>query len=512
MDGVADFGEIAAASLLTRAGGPVRTSESLRDKVAIFSDGRCLVSRNNAQDVDVLSAIALARRLGVKTVGPELVDLGALRSIYHGRVGSADRRVSRDDTTMQREVQELLRHAARLQASDIHLVVDSHRATLKVRVDGELRPMPGGTVGSTGAWHADYGRQVCMTAYAMAAEGGTADANFDPFGYQAGRMTTHLPDGVQAVRLQFNPVGFSGRHLAMRLLYAGHAAGATLPALGFAASQVEALTEFADQRSGLLVIAGPTGPGKSTTLERMMQYIVAADPGGNIMSVEDPPEYRIPGVVQLAVSNLRNDDDREHAYAEAIAAVLRSDPDRIMIGEIRTRSTAHYAFEAAMTGHQVLTTVHANDALGIVPRLMDIGVESYKLRDPSLIRGLVAQRLVRRLCEKCRRPVPPSKAGLRRELGAFLESTFPDQPIWLPGIGCAACREGYDGRTVIAELVSPDQHLLELLCAGERQTAVDYWRESLAGQPFQMHALQKIEAGIVDPGQIEARVCRLTTT
>jgi type II secretory ATPase GspE/PulE/Tfp pilus assembly ATPase PilB-like protein len=180
-----------------------------------------------------------------------------------------------------------------------------------------------------------------------------------------------------------------------------------------------------------------------------------------------------------------------------------------MIGEIRTRATAHYAFEAAMTGHQVLTTVHANDALGIVPRLMDIGVETYKLRDFSLVCGLVAQRLIRRLCQKCRLPLRPKVAGLRPELASYLEAALPDQVIWLRGAGCPDCRDGFDGRTVIAELVRPDQHLLELLCAGERQSAWEYWTGQLAGKPFRHHALQKIGAGIVDPRQIEAKLCRL---
>ncbi|MDR3438185.1 ATPase, T2SS/T4P/T4SS family [Telmatospirillum sp.] len=502
------------SDLITRDGGPVRASGALRDKVAIFSDGRCLVSRSHSDDVDVLSVIALARRLGVKTKAPEYVDLGSLRSFYSrdgkGGVWQSASRSANDDTTMQREVQDLLSRAAAAQASDIHIVVEGEAASVRVRVDGELRPMGGGGAGATVHWRADHGRQICMTAYAMAAEGGTADANYDPFSFQAGRIMTGLPEGVQAVRLQFNPVGYSGRHLVMRLLYCGHAAGSSIRDLGFSAAHVETLIEFSEGQTGIVVISGPTGSGKTTTLERLMRRIVEKNPGESILSVEDPPEYRIPGVVQLPVSNMHNDEDRDGAYTEAIAAALRSDPDRIMIGEVRTRAAAHHAFEAAMTGHQVLTTVHANDALGIVPRLLDIGVETYKLRDPSLVSGLVAQRLVRRLCQKCRRQTSISSGDLPADLALRLQRVIEDRPIWLPGAGCPDCRQGYAGRTVVAEIIRPDQKLLDLLCLGERQEALRYWLSSLVGRPFSHHALEKISEGLIDPIQAEYRIGKIS--
>ncbi|MTJ79754.1 MAG: hypothetical protein F8N37_01845 [Telmatospirillum sp.] len=501
--------------VLTRDGGPVRASPTLRDKVAILSDGRCLVSRKHADDVDVLGVIALARRMGVRTRDPEFVDLGSLRSVYCGETGRAGtgREMQEgggpDDTAMQREVQDLLARAAQAQASDIHVVVEGEAAGVRIRVDGDLRPLDGGANGAPVHWRAEHGRQICMTAYAMAAEGGTADASYDPFSFQAGRIMTGLPDGIQAVRLQFNPVGYSGRHLVMRLLYSGHAAGSSLDELGFSAAQVADLAAIADRQTGLLVISGPTGSGKTTTLERMMRRIVARYPGESILSVEDPPEYRIPGVIQLPVANMRSDNDRDNAYTEAIAAALRSDPDRIMIGEVRTRAAAHHAFEAAMTGHQVLTTVHANDALGIITRLLDIGVEPYKLRDPSLVTGLVAQRLIRRLCPLCRRPASSCDATVPADLAERLRALLPTDRFWLPGDGCSSCRNGYVGRTVVAETVRPDATLLALLCDGQRQDAFRHWIAELDGRPFLDHAAAKIAAGEIDPLQAEYRLGKL---
>jgi type II secretory ATPase GspE/PulE/Tfp pilus assembly ATPase PilB-like protein len=500
-------GMIPGPDLITRDGGPLRASATLRDKVAIFSDGRCLVSPAHARDLDVLSVIALARRLGIETRPPEFVDLGSLRGVYGG-TGGAEAKAARDDTMMQREVQDLLRRAAQARASDIHLLIDGDAASVRIRVDGELRPLDGGGHGRQLSWRADHGRQVCMTAYAMAAEGGTADASYDPFGFQAGRMMTGLPEGVQAVRLQFNPVGFSGRHLVMRLLYAAQAVGRTLTDLGFSDDQASQLEAFTDVPAGLVVVSGPTGSGKTTTLERLMRRIVETHPGDAVLSVEDPPEYLIPGVVQLPVANLHNDEDRDDAYQEAIAAALRSDPDRIMIGEVRTRATARHAFEAAMTGHPVLTTVHANDALGIVPRLLDIGVEPFKLRDPSLVIGLVAQRLVRRLCPECRRPA--GAADLPAGMATRLGPAIVERPFWLPGPGCPRCRLGYRGRTVVAELIRPDHALLDLLVEGKRHRALDYWLSTLGGKPFSHQVARAIAQGTLDPIQAESQFGRLS--
>jgi len=238
-----------------------------------------------------------------------------------------------------------------------------------------------------------------------------------------------------------------------------------------------------------------------------MRLIVGRNPGECVLSVEDPPEYKLPGVIQLPVSNLRSDEDRDVAYADAVAAALRSDPDRIMIGEVRTRATAHHAFKAAMTGHQVLTTLHANDALGVVPRFRDIGVDSYKLRDPSLVRAVLMQRLLKRLCPRCRRAVDPCRAGLSRDLARRLTGFLQGRPVFLPGPGCgAACRQGFVGRTVVAELILPDQKLLSLLCTGERQAAEKHWKERLGGLSMLDNAILKIGDGHIDPLQIDNKI------
>ncbi|EFA7536169.1 DNA-binding protein, partial [Escherichia coli] len=230
--------------------------------------------------------------------------------------------------------------------------------------------------------------------------------------YQAARIVSSrsrlsIPDKVQSIRLQYNPLGNGGRYFIARFLYVekrdiSEHTYIELQGLGFHPLQINAFTRLRRLSIGVNIISGPTGSGKSTTLKNMLELLYEEKKKKvNIISIEDPPEYEIEGTAQLPVTNVETEEERGAEYRKAIIAALRSDPDIIMPGEARDAEVISLVFTAAMTGHQVWTSLHANSALAIFDRLKDQGVDDFKLTDPDLLTGLIAQRLVKKLCPDC---------------------------------------------------------------------------------------------------------------
>ena len=204
--------------------------------------------------------------------------------------------------------------------------------------------------------------------------------------------------------------------------------------------------------SGMVLVTGPTGSGKTTTLYAALERL--NDRTRNIMTVEDPIEYSLDGIGQVQVN-----PRAELSFARGLRAILRQDPDVIMVGEIRDRDTAQIAAEAAMTGHLVLSTLHTTTAIGAVSRLVDLGVERFLLA--PMLAGLVAQRLVRRLCPLCRRPEPASPAE-----AALVEGLVPGEQVFR-ATGCPACQgQGYQGRAGLYEVIALNRDLEALIHQG----------------------------------------------
>jgi type II secretory ATPase GspE/PulE/Tfp pilus assembly ATPase PilB-like protein len=198
------------------------------------------------------------------------------------------------------------------------------------------------------------------------------------------------------------------------------------------------------------------------------------------------------------------EEAKDREFTKALSAALRSDPDALMIGEIRTLSAADLAFRGALSGHNVWTTLHANSAPAILLRLKDIGVEDFKLEDPSIMKGLMAQRLFRKVCPYCRKKAidnlsHPAVQRLRKAFGDIaLEMSY------LRGNGCESCDfRGVKGRTVIAEFIQPDATFLNLSIRGESQKAMNYWINDLGGMTLRDAALQRMLAGIIDIEEVE---------
>jgi general secretion pathway protein E len=237
-----------------------------------------------------------------------------------------------------------------------------------------------------------------------------------------------------------------GESVVMRLLDRGDVS-LDFAALGFSGDVLADFERLLDRPHGIILVTGPTGSGKTTTLYAALSRLNTPDK--KILSVEDPVEYQLDGINQIPIrANI------DLTFANALRAILRQDPDVIMVGEMRDVETARIAVQAALTGHKVFSTLHTNDAASSITRLQDMHVDDYLIT--STIDGILAQRLVRRLCPACREPYDPPD-WLRQELGADYTTSNPQL---YRAAGCAACdNTGYRGRLTILELLIMNDHL-----------------------------------------------------
>ncbi len=262
---------------------------------------------------------------------------------------------------------------------------------------------------------------------------------------QDGRISVRAGGAEMDIRVSVMP-GVHGESIVMRLL-PKQRSDLKLERLGMETDHLASFQRWAKETHGIVLVTGPTGSGKSTTLYSALE--VANDRRHKIITVEDPVEYRMTGVTQIQVHS-----DIGYTFARALRSILRHDPDIIMIGEIRDVETAEIAVQSALTGHMVFSTLHTNDAVAAFNRLLDMGVEAFLVA--SSVRAVEAQRLVRKLCQHCARPAPPAPAIV--ELAEGLRGRFPalfaDTALWREAVGCPQCKgTGYQGRLGIYEFV-----------------------------------------------------------
>jgi general secretion pathway protein E len=349
-----------------------------------------------------------------------------------------------NDAPIIKLINALLTQAVREGASDIHLEAFERRSLVRLRVDGVLRDV----VEPRRSLHAALVSRVKVMAHLDIAEKRLP---------QDGRITLRIAGHPVDVRVSTLPTGH-GERVVLRLLDK-QAGRLSLGGLGMNAATLGRLDQLIHAPHGILLVTGPTGSGKTTTLYAALSRLDHRT--RNMMTVEDPIEYDLDGIGQTQV-NTRID----MTFARALRAILRQDPDVIMIGEIRDLETAQIAVQASLTGHLVLATLHTNSAAGAVTRLIDMGIEPYLLS--STLIGVLAQRLVRKLCPACRAPHVPDAA----ESETFGLATVPGH-IHAPA-GCAACGfSGFKGRTGIYELLAIDENQRKLIhdVASERDIA-----------------------------------------
>jgi type IV pilus assembly protein PilB len=258
-----------------------------------------------------------------------------------------------------------------------------------------------------------------------------------------------------------------------------------LEVLGLADREIRRLRKFIREPYGMVLVTGPTGSGKTTTLYAALSEIKSDE--DKIITIEDPVEYQLRGVTQIPVN-----EKRGLTFARGLRSILRHDPDKIMVGEIRDNETAQIAIQSALTGHLVFTTVHANNVVDVLGRFLNMGVEAYNF--VSALNCILAQRLVRTLCEQCKRPTEIS-----REL--FDESGQKPE-AWLgtsmyESVGCQACNQtGYHGRTAIGELLSLSDRVRELILEKKPSSEIRRVAREEGMVSLRESALEKVRAGI----------------
>ena len=501
--------------LLTVNGSEFAISNETRRLLALFSDGTYLVSKDNRFDGAVYNFEANVKRRKIPIKAPRYVTLNEIAAIYaYAERGAGTVDVSAEeaeDMQMQIDFINIIQRASQKKVSDVHVVVGSS-STVLFRENGIM--VKQNEYG--GEWGEAFVRSVFASAdisdsnYSQNEFQGAQKLGSTPLRGSKGKLM--LPHNVLAIRLQFNPIAFGSQYLVMRLLYADDnpEGSSDLRSLGLGKYEEDLFYKMRSMAVGLNVVAGPTGSGKSTTLQRnLIKLLQEKNYQINLLTVEDPPEYPIPGARQMPVTNANTEEEKNEQFTKALSAALRSDPDVILVGETRSLSTAELTFKGALSGHGVWTTLHANSAPAIVTRLRDMGIQPYLLNDPELVKGLVSQRLFRKLCPNCRQSIKtkegtPEFERLRNALG-----DYGIENVYVSGPGCKACGyKGFKGRMAVDEIILPDSRFLRLMIDNETAKAIDYWVSELNGRPLKDAAIERMMKGQIDRDEVE-RWCGL---
>lgn len=383
----------------------------------------------------------------------------------------------KDDAPVVRLINALLLEAVKDGASDIHIEVEEKRLVVRFRVDGVLREV----LTPRRALAAQLSSRLKVMGKLDIAEKRLP---------QDGRVSLRVGSYELDVRISTLPSQF-GERVVLRLLDRGQTQTG-IDNLGLSPRDREVFEGIIHAPEGLVLVTGPTGSGKTTSLYAALHAL--NDRERNILTVEDPIEYSMEGVGQIQVNA-----KTEMTFARGLRAILRQDPDVIMVGEIRDGETARIAVESAMTGHLVLSTLHTNTAIGAVSRLIDMGVERYLLA--PMLRGLVAQRLVRRLCPDCR----TSHALTQAEATMLSGAMKPGTEVF-DAVGCDACADtGYRGRLPIYEIIAMTAQLETMIHEGASEAALAAQARKTAPSILQ-DGVAKIREGLTTVAEVARAV------
>ncbi len=455
------------------------------------------VAMANPDDIIAIEALSARTKKRIEPVEAKLVDIqeaidfnykafGEIAQMFGGpatttaevetpeRLAAAAVAVA-EDSPVARALNRLLDEAVKSRASDVHIEPEADRVRIRFRIDGilhEISSLPLGT-------HGPLVSRIKILANMNIA---------DPRRPQDGQFSFSTRN--KNIDLRVATIATVHGEMAVLRLLDKSVAVLSLPQLGLLPESREKLEKMLMVPYGMVLISGPTGAGKTTTLYAAINSLDRV--GRKIITIEDPVEYRFEGINQIQINPRAG-----ITFASGLRAIVRLDPDIILVGEIRDRETAEIAVQSALTGHLVLSSVHANDTVGVLFRLLDLGVEPFLIC--SAVVGIVAQRMVRRVCPHCARMVTApmvEQLAYRRELGE-------ERSEFLYGAGCKACTyTGYLGRTGVFEILEMSDELKQMLVTGTtpaqlRAKAIEQGMTTLAKD-----GMLKARAGVTTPYEV----------
>lgn len=474
--------------------------------------------KTSYNNISFMQLVKNAENQGYRVVKKGVIDYNVLNELYDRRSFNDNQKATGDDSEVVALFEVVLADALVEGISDIHIEVRTNGGVIRMRKNGEMI-----VYNAEQRLTYNEANNLCSVIYNVLAS--TKAVSFDPRDCQQAAVNYSINEQELKLRYQSVPAYPDGFDVILRVLPVGRSEDFTpLQKLGYTEQQVQELVNISSRPVGSLIIAGVTGSGKSTTLKNLLMYINAhAGYRIKIYSIEDPPEYNIARITQIPVVIGKDfDPTKMSPFEKPIKACMRGDPDIIMIGEVRDKITGDLTKKAVQSGHQVLTTVHATSALGIIDRFQDFGLSRSVLGSPDFLTGLLYQKLMPVVCKNCcidfNELIQSGKAseedmGIYKRMSAIgdissykIKKRNPD--------GCPNCKgSGIKGRTVCAEVIMMDLEMIQLIGEGKTIELMKYWRGLSDGNPYSLnmrgktcmeHAYQKCLDGLCCPHDVEA--------
>ncbi|MEI6807605.1 MAG: GspE/PulE family protein [bacterium] len=464
-----------------------------------LENGSLLVATHDPFNAEIVDALRLAAGMRVRIALSPLADIKRAGKKFYGIGAETVEKMIEDDrievdlsetllktdlneldqeTSIVKFVNQVIWEAYNESATDIHLEPMEDSLRVRYRIDGILHqtPLPP---------QLNRFQAAIISRIKVMANMNIAEKRLP----QDGRIGIRIQGEDLDIRVSTMPTVY-GESVSLRLLMRGKGL-VTLAELGMNAHDAGIITTLINRPSGIILVTGPTGCGKSTSLYAYLHEINRIDQ--RILTIEDPIEYEMPGVNQVQLR-----DEIGLTFASALRSFLRQDPDVLMVGEIRDLETAEIAIRASLTGHLVFSTLHTNDAPGAVTRLLDMGVEPFLVA--SSLKAVVAQRLVRRLCQDCRRPFVP---GIDILTGAKLPTEVPAGSTIYESAGCEKChRTGYKGRSGIYEVLRITEELEPVIVTREPTSKIKQKAVSLGMRTLREDGWNKVLGGFTTIDEI----------